>query len=118
MEYVVLLYGNETTWEQADADTRTKAFADHTEFSRVLAARGHTITGGAELRSTRTAMTVRGTAASVTVTDGPFAETAEQLGGFYVVETDDLDDLTKLVGIISGGDPVEIRPCVPSEEQQ
>jgi len=89
---------------QAPRGTRPSAAAPfvggHTEFSRVLAERGHTITGGAELRSTRTAMTVRGTAESVTVTDGPFAETAEQLGGFYVVETDDLDDRRTLVSLI------------------
>jgi hypothetical protein len=53
----------------------------------------------------------------VTVTDGPFAETAEQLGGFYVVDTDDLDDLADVVGLISFGEPVEIRPAVASDER-
>lgn len=117
MEYAVLLYADELKWASADEATRTKAFADHAEFTRLLGERGHTITGGAELRATSTARTARGSADSVAVTDGPFAETAEQLGGFYVVETDDVDDLLQLVGIISGGDPVEIRPCVPTEEQ-
>ncbi len=60
---------------------------------------------------------VRGTAKSVTVTDGPFAETAEQLGGFYVVDTDDLDDLANVVGQISFGEPVEIRPAMASDER-
>ncbi len=118
MEYAVLLYGDEQVWEDADAETRTATFANHTEFMRLLAERGHKITGGAELRPTGSTRTVRGTADAVTVTDGPFAETAEQLGGFYLVDTDDLDDLAKLVGIISGGEPVEIRPCVPPQEQQ
>ena len=53
----------------------------------------------------------------MTVTDGPYAETAEQLGGFYTVDTDDLDDLTKVVGLISFGEPVEIRPAVASDER-
>jgi len=117
MEYAVLLYADERKWANLDAEARTKTYADHTEFMRLLEERGHKITGGAELRATDTARTARGSAESVAVTDGPFAETAEQLGGFYVIETDDVDDLTKLVGIISDGDPIEIRPCVPSEEQ-
>lgn len=118
MEYAVLIYGDETTWASADDAARKQAYADHREFARVLAERGHTVSGGAELRGTDTARTARGTAESVTVTDGPFAETAEQLGGFYLVETDDVDDLLELVGIISAGDPVEVRPCVSSAEQQ
>lgn len=118
MQYAVLLYGDEKEWERADTEARAKTYTDHAEFARLLAERGHTITGGAELRSTATAKTVRGTSDQIAITDGPFAETSEQLGGFYVVDTDDLDDLLKLVGIISAGEPVEVRPCVPSEEQQ
>ena len=118
MEYAVLLYADETKWEELDAESRSKVYADHTEFMRLLEERGHKMTGGAELRATSTARTARGSADSVAVTDGPFAETAEQLGGFYLIETDDVDDLVQLVGIISDGDPIEIRPCVPSAEQE
>jgi hypothetical protein len=117
MEYAVLLYGDERKWLEADDAERTRIYGQHNEFMRLLDEHGHKMTGGAELRGVSTAKTVRGTADSVTVTDGPFAETAEQLGGFYLVETDDVDDLIKLVGIISGGEPCEVRPCVPSSEQ-
>jgi hypothetical protein len=117
MEYAVLLFGDESVWLDADEATAKEVYAAHDEFSRLCAERGHKITGGLELRSTATAKTVRGTADSVTVTDGPYAETAEQLGGFYTIETDDLDDLTKLVGLISFGEPVEIRPSVTSDER-
>lgn len=117
MEYAVLIYGDETVWLNADDAKRKEIYGEHVEFQRLLAEHGHKMTGVAELRGTATAKTVRGTSESVTVTDGPFAETTEQLGGFYLVETDDLDDLTKLVGIISDGEPVEIRPLVPSSEQ-
>jgi hypothetical protein len=117
MEYALLIYGDERAWLTADEARRKEIYGQHTEFARLLSEHGHKITSGAELRGTRSAKTVRGTTESVTVTDGPFAETAEQLGGFYIVETDDLDDLTNLVGIISNNEPVEIRACVPSSEQ-
>jgi hypothetical protein len=117
MEYAVLIYGNEAVWQSADEATQKEMYAAHGEFARRCAERGHKITAGLELRGTATAKTVRGTAESVTVTDGPFAETAEQLGGFYVVDTDDLDDLADVVGLISFGEPVEIRPAVASDER-
>jgi hypothetical protein len=117
MEYAVLIYGDESAWSNADEATRKEMYAAHGEFARQCAERGHKVTGGLELRPTATAKTVRGTAESVSVTDGPFAETAEQLGGFYLVDTDDLDDLIKAVGLISFGEPVEIRPAVASDER-
>jgi hypothetical protein len=52
---------------------------------------------------------VRGTLDHVSVTDGPYAETVEQLTGFYLVESDDLDDLLNVCGLVSEGDPVEVR---------
>ena len=55
---------------------------------------------------------MRGTLDQVSVTDGPYAETVEQLTGFYLVETDDLDDLLSICGVISEGDPVEVRACL------
>lgn len=116
MEYTLLLYGDETAWEQADAETRAAVYARHTEFMKRCAERGHTITGGAELAAIRSTRTVRGTADEVTMTDGPFAETTEQLGGFYVIDTDDVDDLCQLVGMLSDGEPIEIRPTVPEPE--
>ncbi len=117
MDYAVLLYGDETRWDRAEPAERTAAYADHTEFARLLTEGGHEIIGGAELRPTRQAKTVRGTSDEFTVTDGPFAETAEQLGGFYLVRTDNPDDLYRLVAMLSGGEPIEVRPVVPGEEQ-
>ena len=117
MQYAVLLYGDERRWLDADAETRSKVYARHDEFSRVVSERGHKIVGGAELRGSDTAKTVRGTADEFTTTDGPFAETAEQLGGFYLIETDDLDGLAAAVAMLSFGESCEIRPCVPPEKQ-
>jgi hypothetical protein len=116
MEYALLIYGEEKVWESADETTRGEVYAAHTEFARLLGEHGHKMTGGAELRNTSTARTLRGSPESVSVTEGPFAETAEQLGGFYLVETDDIDDVIELAGVISFGEPIEVRPVVPSSE--
>lgn len=115
MRYAILLYGDEQTWATADDVTRTAVYADHEEFARLCAERGHTITGGAELALSTASRIVRGTTDDFSVTDGPYAETAEQLGGFIIVETDDLDDLCRLVAMLSGGEPMEIRPFAASE---
>lgn len=111
--YVVLLPGDETTWENATEETRSAVYARHGEFARALAERGHTVTGGAELTHSREARVVRRTDSGVTVTEGPYAESVEQLTGYYVIETDDLDDLLEVCGILADGDgPVEVRAAV------
>ena len=81
-----------------------------------LAERGHRITGGAELRRASEARTIA--PGATTVTDGPWAETREQVGGFYIVESDDLDDLLDCCRILAAtGDAVEVRQCVSPEER-
>ena len=112
-EYAVLLPGDESAWENLSPDQRAATYARHDEFAKALEARGHKVTGGAELTHSRTARTLRRSGDEITVTDGPYAETVEQLSGFYLVETDDLDDLvevTKILADAEGG--IEIRECV------
>lgn len=114
-EYAVLLPGNEAAWEAADQATRDTVYARHTDFAKALADRGHTVTGGAELTHSRTARIVR--TADGPATDGPYAEAAEQLTGFYLVRTEDVDDLVDvcrmLVGDGAGEGGVEVRACKP-----
>ena len=113
-EYMILLPGDESTWEGADEATRTAVYARHTEFAQALEKRGHTVTGGAELTHSRAAHTLRTTDGNVTVTDGPYAETVEQLTGFYLVRSDDLDDLLDVCRILADADGgIEVRACVP-----
>ncbi len=113
-EYALLLPGDERPWAEADQATRDAVYARHTEFSRLLAERGHTITGGAELEHSARALVVRGDRGATTVTEGPYAETVEQLSGFYLVRTDDLADLLDLCGLLAAGDGVvEVRAVVP-----
>ena len=116
-EYVILLPGDETVWENADDETRAAVYANHEQFAKLLRERGHTITGGAELAHSREAKVVRGRLGDVTVTDGPYAETVEQLTGFYSVKTDDLDDLLEICGLLSGPESgVEVRAVVSAAE--
>jgi hypothetical protein len=88
-------------------------YAKHGEFARLLAERGHKITGGAELTHSRDARVVRRSNDGIAVTEGPYAETVEQLTGFYVVDTDDLDDLLEVVGVLADAEgAVEVRAAV------
>lgn len=115
--YVVLLPGDEAVWEKATEDERRAVYARHTEFADALAARGHKVTGGAELTHSREARVVRRGADGIAITEGPYAETVEQLTGFYVVESDDRDDLLDCVGMLAGPDGgVEVRAVVTGSE--
>ncbi|MGL4177430.1 MAG: YciI family protein, partial [Dermatophilaceae bacterium] len=113
--YAILLPGDESTWEAMDAEQRAAVYAEHDRFSAELERRGHRITGGAELTHSRTTTLLRPGPDGPLVSEGPFAETVEQLGGFYVVESDDLPDLLDVCGIlVAMGDVVEVRATVPS----
>ena len=105
--YVVLLPGDEAAWENATEEERAATYARHGEFARQLAERGHTVTAGAELQHSRTARTVR----TDGITDGPYAETVEQLSGFFTVNCDDHDALVEAAQVLTRAHPVvEIRP--------
>jgi len=112
--YAVLLPGDESTWENATPERRAAMYEIHGRFAAMLAERGHKVTGGAELTHSRSTKQVRRNAdGTVLVSDGPFAETVEQLTGFYLVESDDLDDLLEVCGLLANGDaPVEVRAVV------
>ena len=112
-EYVVLLPGNESVWEESSEAHKSEMYAKHGEFARLLAERGHTVTGGNELAHSRDGKVVRNGSGGVIVTDGPYAESVEQLTGYYLVDTDDLDDLLQVVGVLAGdGGAIEVRPTV------
>lgn len=111
-EYVILLPGNEDQWEAATEERRRAEYDRHNEFAKLLEERGHRIVGGHELTHSRTARVVRGGLDDVTVTEGPYAETVEQLTGFYVVDTDDPEGLYQVCGILAGDTGVEIRSTV------
>ena len=111
MRYVVLLYGDESVWAQADEVGMQAIIDRHNRFSEVV--REHpalTMLGGEALQTADTATTVRHDADGRRVlTDGPFAEAVEQLGGYYVVGSPDLDTLLDAVDELPLYYAVEIR---------
>ncbi|KRE40877.1 YciI family protein [Knoellia sp. Soil729] len=123
--YLILLPGNEDAWEALTQEQRDAVYARHDEFGAGLRANGHKVLGGAELTHSREAKVVRADAhGKVMVSDGPFAEIVEQLTGYYDVETDDLDDLLRLVALVAGPDhaaagmgAVEVRRVPTAEER-
>lgn len=116
-EYMVVILGDaDRWWTSMSLKERKDGYAQYARFGEALAAGGHRITGGAELHASDRTRTVH--PGGELVTDGPYAETAEQVGGFYLVETDDLDGLTECCKIIAAlGDALEIRPTVSPEER-
>jgi hypothetical protein len=111
-KYVVLIPADETAWEATPQAEREQVFHAHSEFAKLLSERGHTFVEGSELAPSSEAKIVSGSVDDVSVTDGPYAEAAEQLSGFYVIDTDDLDDLLKCVGrLCSSEGRLEVRAC-------
>ena len=112
-EYVVLFPAdNEAEWEAgSDADHQATFDTDH-EFIELLESCGGAVIGGAGLTHSSRARTIRrGPKSNVLVTEGPFAETVEQMSGFYIVTCDDHDALTAAAQVLTRVHPVvEIRP--------
>lgn len=115
MKYALLIYGNEKNWAEADDATRAKAMDEHGRFGAMLDERG-AMRGGEELAATDSATLVRAVGEDYVLTDGPYAETSEQLGGFYLVEAADLDEAIEYAKALPG-DLVEVRPVVEYPEQ-
>lgn len=116
-EYVVLIVGDaDRWWTEMTEEERAHGYGEYSRFDAELERRGHRVTGGAELHGP--ARSRRIPAGGGPVTDGPFAESAEQVGGFYQVQTEDVDDLLDCCQIIAAlGDAVEVRPVVTPEER-
>jgi hypothetical protein len=115
-EYMVLIVGDDSWWSSKSLQERKDGYAEYARFGEELGRRGHKVVGGAELHSASEARSIP--AGGGAVTEGPFTETAEQVGGFYQVETDDLDDLLECCQIIAKvGDGIEVRRCVDPAER-
>lgn len=112
-EYVVMFPAdNEAEWEAASEAEHQATFDTDYEFGRLLASRGGAVTGGAGLAHSSTARTIkRGPTSNALVTEGPFAESVEQLSGFFLVTCDDYDALVEAAAVLVRAHPVvEIRP--------
>jgi hypothetical protein len=108
-QYAILIYEAESGFANAGPDIGQQTMQAHGRFAGQVGERGGKIMGGDALQPTSTATSIRGDV----VTDGPFAETKEALGGFYVIEARDLDhaiEIARLCPAQFGG--VEVRPIM------
>ena len=111
MKYLCLIYGDETQWQKMPKAEADKVYGEYFAFTDGIKKSGHYI-GGNPLQPTHTATTVRMRNGKVSTTDGPFAETKEQLGGYYLVEAKDLNDAIQVASRIPGArlGSIEVRP--------
>ena len=116
MRYLMLIYGNEAGAATASQAERQAEMEAYNEFTKIVQDRGALLAGEA-LHPTSSATTVRVRNNKVLATDGPFAETKEQLGGFYMLQCANLDEAIELAAKIPGAShgSIEIRPIVEWE---
>jgi len=91
MKYLLLIYDDPKVWESFGEGEVNKMMGEYREFSTQIGASGHML-GGAQLQPPESATTVRIRDSKRLVHDGPFAETREVLGGYYLIEAKDLDE--------------------------
>ena len=111
MRYLLLIYGDESAWADAPPEDGAEMLAEYMEFGAAATAEG-ILRAGDALQPTATATTVRVRDGEMLLSDGPFAETHEQLGGFYIVECDTLDEAIGAARRIPGAryGSIEVRP--------
>ena len=111
MRYLLLIAADESEMLGATPAQGEAMTAEYAEFGKAMAERG-VLQGGERLRPTSDATTVRVRDGEVLTTDGPFAETKEQIGGFYVVDCKDLDEAIEVASKIPGArnGSIEVRP--------
>ena len=110
MKYMLLIYADEQSWTEAE---REHCFAESTQLAHRLKANGQYL-ATAPLHPVAAATSVRVRDGKRLVTDGPFAETREQLGGYFLIEAKDLDEAIEIAASIPGArkGTVEIRPVL------
>ena len=118
MKYVLLIYDDEKVWETMSPEESGAMMGEYFAFTQDIRAKGQYHAGEA-LQPIATASTVRVRGGKMQVTDGPFAETREQLGGFYLVDAANLDEALAIAARIPSArtGSIEVRPVVNFEEQ-
>jgi hypothetical protein len=111
MKYLCLIYDDEQQMMKRPRDETGKMSADYMTYTESIKKSGHYL-GGNALQPTHTATTVRSRGGKVSTTDGPFAETKEQLGGYYLIEAKDLNDAIQVAFRIPSAKSgsIEVRP--------
>jgi hypothetical protein len=111
MQYLLLIYSEEGYWSSITEEERQRWMDEYRKFTESIQKSGH-YKAGQSLQPTTTARTVRVRDGKTLATDGPFAETVEQLGGFYWVEAKDMDEAISIAARIPSarGGSIEVRP--------
>ena len=116
MKYMLLIYGAESSWTE---DERKECMIESMGICRHLESEGKYV-ASSPLHSVKTATSVRVRDGRKQITDGPFAETTEQLGGYYIIDVDNLDEAISIAQRLPPAKKgtVEIRPLFPLPEVQ
>ena len=111
MKYALLIYGDQRDIPEPEAPESQEVFAAYAQFTAAITTEGINL-GGEALHPTESATTVRVRNGEIITTDGPFAETKEQLGGFYLIDVPDLDAAIDIAARLPGSwtGSVEVRP--------
>ncbi len=111
MQYLLMIYQNEAEYAKVDPATLQKVYEEYGAFTQSIVKSGN-FKAGDRLQNTDTATTVRIRDGKTLTTDGPFAETREQLGGYYLIEANDLDAALGIAARMPGAryGSIEVRP--------
>ena len=111
MRYLCLIYSDEKTWDGMPKDQLDTMMGEYFAFTDGIKKSGHYV-GGDALQPTTSATTVRVRNGKLSTTDGPFAETKEQLGGYYLINAKDLNDAIQVASRIPSArvGSIEVRP--------
>ena len=115
MKYLLLICDNEQSWNNRTESERQAIYGEYRQLIDELKSQGKFLSGN-ELQPVNTAHTVRVRDGRQLVTDGPFAETREQVGGFFMIEADNLDEAKSIAARIPSArtGTIEVRPVVPA----
>ena len=113
MKYMLLIHDDEKAWGKMSQAEQQRIYGEYGQFSEYVKSTGQYL-AGSQLQPTSTATSVRVRDGKRLVTDGPFAETREQLGGYYLVQAKDLDEAIELAARIPSAriGTIEVRPVV------
>ena len=116
--HLVLLPAPEAAWAALPPEEHENGMRSHEQFNRDLAAGGHRVVAAGPLRPSAQALSMRPDAGGgVLVSDGPFTESVEQVVGFYLVDSDDRDDLVRICAEFAGrGELIELRDVLADDE--
>jgi hypothetical protein len=117
MQYLLLIYGDESQWDALSDDDRNGMYREYGELGADLRKQSKYL-GGQQLQPVATATTVQVRGGDAVVSDGPFADTKETLGGFYLIEAESLDEAIEWAARIPSArlGTIEVRPIVTQSE--